>query len=77
MRWEYLYPATHYRSVIQISEDNDGFYLLNPLIEPRPDEWQAAFHANWIPGAEYHASFGELITRLCEAYVAAVPPTRT
>ena len=69
-------PATHYRSVIQISEDNDGFYLLNPLIEPRPDEWQAAFHANWIPGAECHASFGELMSRLCEAYVAAHPPKR-
>jgi hypothetical protein len=70
-------PATHYRSVIQISEDNDGFYLLNPLIETRPDEWQAAFHANWIPGAECHASFGELMSRLCEAYVAAHPPTRS
>jgi len=66
-------PVSHYVSVIQISDDNDGRYLLNPLIEPREHEWQAAFFANWVPGAECYASFQDLMEAKFEAFCAAHP----
>ena len=70
-------PNSHLSSVIQISEDNDGFYLLNPLIEPLPGEWQAAFFANWVPGAECHASFQDMMFDLGETFLAAHPVVNT
>jgi hypothetical protein len=66
-------PGSHFRSVIQISEDNDGRYLLNPLIKPRPTEWQAAFFAPWVPGADCYESFQDLMSNLGEAFIAAHP----
>jgi hypothetical protein len=64
-------PNSHYASVIQISDDNDGRYVLNPLIEPHEHEWQAAFFANWVPGAECYASFQDLMEAKFEAFCAA------
>ena len=70
-------PSSHYASVIQISDDNDGRYLLNPLIETREHEWQAAFFANWVPGAKCYASFQDLMEAKFEAFCAAHPlPTK-
>jgi len=70
--WEDGLEPAHYSSVIQISDDHDGFYLLNPR-KSRKGEWQAAFYANWVPGAECQDSFKELMYRLYEAYAAAHP----
>jgi hypothetical protein len=68
-------PNSHLGSAIQISEDNDGRYLLNPLIKPHTDEWQAAFFAPWVPGAECYPSFQDLMSSLGEAFMAAHPTT--
>jgi SMI1 / KNR4 family (SUKH-1) len=67
-------PSSHYPSVIQISDDNDGRYLLNPLVKRR-DEWQAAFLAPWVPGAQCYESFEFLMKAKFEAFLAAHPPT--
>lgn len=67
-------PNDHLAGAIKISEDNDGFYLLNPAIESEDGEWQAAFFANWVPGAECHPSFGAMMSRLCDGFIAAHPP---
>lgn len=70
--WEDGLAPAHYSHAIQISDDNDGFYLLNPR-KTRRGEWQAAFYANWVPGAECHDSFKELMYGLYEAFTAAHP----
>jgi hypothetical protein len=67
-------PNAHLAGAIKISDDNDGFYLLNPAIEPEPGEWQSAFFANWVPGAECQPSFAAMMTRLCDGFIAAHPP---
>jgi hypothetical protein len=69
-------PNDHLADAIKISEDNDGFYLLNPAIEPEPGEWQAAFFANWVPGAECQPSFGAMMTKLCDSFIAGHPPAK-
>lgn len=66
-------PNSHFTSVIQISEDKDGRYLLNPLVKPHADEWQAAFFAHWVPGAQCYESFGRLMAAKFEAFLAAHP----
>lgn len=66
-------PRSHHRSVLQISGDDDGFYLLNPLMETGPGECQAAFFANWVPGEHCYPSFGVMMARLCEEYLGAHP----
>ncbi len=66
-------PDSHLSSVVQISEDNDGRYLLNPLIKPQAHEWQAAFFAFWVPGAECYESFQRLMEEKFEAFLAAHP----
>jgi hypothetical protein len=66
-------PRSHFRSLIQISDDDDGFYLLNPLIETGPGECQAAFFANWAAGADCYPDFGVMMARICEGYLAAHP----
>jgi hypothetical protein len=66
-------PDSHFSAVVQISEDNDGRYLLNPLIKPGAHEWQAAFFAPWVPGAECYESFQRLMEEKFEAFLAAHP----
>jgi SMI1 / KNR4 family (SUKH-1) len=66
-------PNSHVTAVIQISDDNDGRYLLNPLIKLRGHEWQAAFFAHWVPGAQCYESFGRLMEAKFEAFLAAHP----
>ena len=68
-----LLPNDHLADAIQISKDNDGFYLLNPGIEPEPGEWQAAFFANWVPGAACQPSFGAMMRELADEFLAAHP----
>jgi len=66
-------PNSHFKQVIQISEDNDGLYFLNPLIEPVSNEWQAAFFAAWVPGAGGYDSFESLMSQRFQAYMSAHP----
>jgi hypothetical protein len=69
-------PRSHYRSVIQISNYDDGCYLLNPLIETGPADCQAAFFAYWVPGDWCYANFQVMMMRECEQYLAAHPKGR-
>ena len=55
--------AEHVRSLIQISDVEDGVYLLNPEAVTPDGEWEAWFFANWIPGAKRHPSFAHLMLR--------------
>ena len=49
-------------TTLEISDWGDSaLYLLNPRVT-RPDgEWEAAFFANWSPGATVYGSFQELM----------------
>jgi hypothetical protein len=53
--------AEHMRFLLQISEVEDGVYLLNPEAVTPDGEWEAWFFANWNPGAVRHPSFAHLM----------------
>jgi hypothetical protein len=55
-RTEYL------ASALEISEPGDSaVYLLNPETTTHDGEWEAWLFANWLPGAQRHRSFAELM----------------
>lgn len=68
-----MLPDAHLASALQISEDNDGFYLLNPRMRHGRGECQACFFATWVPGAECRVSFEDLIVERYEAFLASHP----
>ena len=53
----------HMRSLVQISDVDDGVYLLNPEAVTPDGEWEAWFFANWIPGATRYPSFAHLMVQ--------------
>ncbi len=53
--------AGHMRSLVQISDVDDGVYLLNPKAVTPDGEWEAWFFANWVPGARRFPSFAHLM----------------
>ena len=53
--------AAHMSSLLQISDVDDGVYLLNPKAVTPDGEWEAWFFANWIPGAIRYPSFAHLM----------------
>lgn len=53
--------AEHMKSLLQISDVEDGVYLLNPEAVAPDGEWEAWFFASWIPGARRFASFEHLM----------------
>lgn len=55
------YRAEHLRFLLQISDVDDGVYLLNPEAVTPDGEWEAWFFANWVPGAERYPSFVHLM----------------
>ncbi len=55
------YRAKHLASVLQISDVDDGVYLLNPEAVTPDGEWEAWFFANWLPGAKRFPSFAHLM----------------
>ena len=56
LRSEYLATA------LDISEETgNGMYLLNPRIVTPDGEWEAWFWAAWLPGANRHRSFQEMM----------------
>ena len=65
----YAYPedgapdhrAEHMSSLLQISDVEDGVYLLNPEAVTPDGEWEAWFFANWVPGAKRFPSFAHLM----------------
>jgi hypothetical protein len=63
-------PASHYPTLIRISADSDGFYLLDPL-DSVPGGWATRFFANWLPGAGEAISFGELLQSRYHAFLSA------
>ena len=57
------YRAEHMKSLIQISDVDDGVYLLNPEAATPDGEWEAWFFANWVPGAVRYPSFAHLMVQ--------------
>jgi cell wall assembly regulator SMI1 len=55
--------AEHMASLLQISDVDDGVYLLNPMAVTPDGEWEAWFLANWVPGAVRFPSFAHLMVR--------------
>ena len=53
--------ASHMLSLLQISDVDDGVYLLNPEAVTPDGEWEAWFFANWVPGASRYPSFAHLM----------------
>lgn len=53
--------AEHLFSLLQISDVDDGVYLLNPMAVGPDGEWEAWFFSNWIPGAVRYPSFAHLM----------------
>lgn len=53
--------AEHMAYLLQISDVDDGVYLLNPEAVTPNGEWEAWFFANWIPGAVRFPSFAHLM----------------
>ncbi|MCY2952989.1 MAG: HEAT repeat domain-containing protein [Planctomycetota bacterium] len=51
----------HMPSLLQISDVDDGVYLLNPEGVTPDGEWEAWFFANWVPGAKRYPSFAHLM----------------
>ncbi len=71
-RGEYsVLPSSHYAHVIQISDYDDGCFLLNPHVQTTSDECQACFFADWVSGAECYPSFKDLILSQYESFIAA------
>jgi hypothetical protein len=53
--------AEHVKALLQISDVDDGVYLLNPESVTPDGEWEAWFFANWVPGAIRFPSFTHLM----------------
>jgi HEAT repeat protein len=58
---ELHHRAAHMAHLVQISDVDDGVYLLNPQTVTPDGEWEAWFFANWIPGARRYPSFAHLM----------------
>lgn len=67
MRSEYLQTA------LEISDREvagTAVYLLNPQIATPQGEWEAWFHAHWVPGAVRYRSFWDLMMAEHQGYLA-------
>ena len=56
-------PHRALKSLVQISDVDDGVYLLNPESVTPDGEWEAWFFANWVPGAVRYPSFAHLMIK--------------
>ena len=56
-------------SLLQISDVDDGVYLLNPEGVTPDQEWEAWFFANWVPGALRFPSFAHLMIHEYQSFV--------
>jgi hypothetical protein len=53
--------SSHLPHLVQVSDVDDGVYLLNPKAVTPDGEWEAWFFANWVPGAQRYPSFAHLM----------------
>ncbi len=53
--------SEHMEFLVQVSDVDDGVYLLNPEAVTPDGEWEAWFFANWVPGAIRYPSFAHLM----------------
>ncbi len=61
--------GSHFASCLQISDSDDGVYLLNPKAVTADGEWEAWFFANWVPGALRFPSFEHLMVHEYRAFL--------
>lgn len=55
------YCGEHVEALLQISDEEDGVYLLNPMAVTTDAEWEAWFLAPWVPGARRYPSFAHMM----------------
>lgn len=55
------FRSQYLQTALEISDWGDGILLLNPQVVFPNGEWEAWFHAYWLPGASRYRSFWELI----------------
>lgn len=58
--------SLHFRTeyvvdTLLIGGEDEGHFLLNPHIRTPDGEWEAWYLAHWLPGAERHRSFWDLV----------------
>ena len=53
--------AAHLDHLVQVSDVDDGVYLLNPRAVTPDGEWEAWFLADWVPGMLRYPSFAHLM----------------
>ena len=70
LRAEYLQKA------LEISDNGDGVYLLNPETVDSGGEWEAWFFANWLPGADRYRSFWEMMQSQYQSWKKGLPLLR-
>ena len=71
--------AAHMASLLQVSDVEDGVYVLNPEAVTPDGEWEAWLFANWVPGAIRYPSFAHLMLRQYRTFARAYdikPATR-
>lgn len=69
--------ASHMKSLLQISDVDDGVYLLNPEAVTPDGEWEAWFFANWTPGATRYPSFANMMIAEYQSFrqLEELPPS--
>ncbi len=63
----------HLQVALQISENGDGVYLLNPKVVDNAGEWEAWFFADWNPGADKYPSFQEMMQAQYQSWHEGLP----
>ena len=64
------YLSAHMACLVQISDVDDGVYLLNPAAVTPDGEWEAWFFANWVPGPRRFPSFAHMMLSEYRSFAA-------
>ncbi|MEV4569458.1 hypothetical protein AB0K12_37330 [Nonomuraea sp. NPDC049419] len=51
----------HLPDLLLVGHWDEGWVLLNPRVRTAEGEWEAWFHAPWLPGANRYRTFLELM----------------
>jgi len=66
-----IFRDEYLQTALEISDIGDSaLYLLNPQVATEDGEWEAWFFASWLPGANRHRSFWELMQAEYERFLS-------
>ena len=63
----------HLQTVLEISDNGDGIYLLNPELISDTGEWEAWFFASWNPGSDTYGSFSKMMQAKYQSWKKYLP----